>query len=396
MRSRNKLCWVIPGILFTILGSSCTDNGSVSDRAIEVDLDVLELLAQSPGHTVLSRQSVIKFGDSVQADSIQAIGFITPDERRTNKISVRVGGRIEKLYVKQLYQYVNKGDKLFDLYSPELTNAISEYLFLIQRDSTSPLTAQSKLKLQRFGLTNTQVQEFERDGTAPTTVTFYSAYSGYIILGNSNVAAADLVNNSADGMSGMNDGIAKSQETVASMEVREGSYVATGQTLFLINDAQTVIAVVNVPGTSQSFLTSGTPVTIYSELVSDQALSSEIELVEPAVQKGLHFLVARVPLANENGELKFNSLVTAKMLPIRSSMNTLPSSCVFDLGKRKIVWVKSSEIDSVSVFTPRVVITGSRSGSSIEIISGLSVGEYVALHAGVMVDRDGIISPELP
>lgn len=388
--------WIISGMLFTILNDSCADSGHTPVRGADATTDEIALLAQSPGHTVLSKQSVIQFGDSVHTDSVQATGFITPDERRTNKISVRVSGRIEKLYVKQLYQYVNIGDKLFDLYSPELTNAISEYLFLIQKDSTSPLTAQSKLKLQRFGLSNTQVQELERNRTAPTTVTFYSAYSGYIIPGNSSAPAVGPMDNSPDGMSGMNNGFATSQKTVALMEVREGSYVLTGQTLFSINDAQTVIAMISVSAKSQPYLSPGTAVTVYSELVSGQAINCVIELVEPTVQNGQHFLLARVPLRNENGEVKFNSLVTANVWPSSSSVRTLPSSCVFDLGKRKIVWVKSSEIDSVSVFTPRVVITGSRSGSSIEIISGLSVGEYVALHAGTMVDRDGIISPELP
>lgn len=396
MKSKNKIVQRTAFLLFSALAASCTDGTHVSEDIDDVDENVLRLIAQSPGHTVLSRQSVIRFGDSSRVDSIRATGYIVPDERRTNKITARADGRIEKLYVKQHYQFVNKGDKLFEIYSPELTNAISEYLFLLQQDSISSLTAKAQLKLLQYGLTERQILSFESAGIAPTTVTFFSSYTGYVIPGAVNAPGSEMAATADDEMSGMNGGGNNTSQTISSPEIREGAYVVSGQTLFSINDAQTVIAMVSVSGSDQNYLKSGMAVTVVSELLQGRKLESKIELIEPALQTGRHFLVARVPLTNENASLKFNSLVTAAFVPVNSSGNAVPASCVYDLGKRKIVWVRSTQIDSVNVFTPRIVTTGSKNGAYIDIISGLSVGEQIALQAGTLVDRDGIINPQLP
>ena len=57
------------------------------------------------------------------------------DQTKITAISSRVMGRIEKLYFKNIGDYVHKGAPLFDLYSEELNNAKQEYLLALERKS---------------------------------------------------------------------------------------------------------------------------------------------------------------------------------------------------------------------------------------------------------------------
>lgn len=55
---------------------------------------------------------------------MEALGVITYDTRLINTISAKVSGRTEKWYVHYRYQHVHKGDRIMDIYSPELVKVI--------------------------------------------------------------------------------------------------------------------------------------------------------------------------------------------------------------------------------------------------------------------------------
>jgi len=89
------------------------------------------------GQIELSEQQV-RLGN-IQVDSIHngrigdrlvLTGTVNFDQMTASNISARISGRIEKLYFKNLGDYINKGDPVFELYSEELNNAKQEYLLL--------------------------------------------------------------------------------------------------------------------------------------------------------------------------------------------------------------------------------------------------------------------------
>ena len=63
---------------------------------------------------------------------VEALGSIAYDTRQVESISARVSGRVEKLYVRYRYQKINKGDRIMDIYSPELLTAQQNLLFLLK------------------------------------------------------------------------------------------------------------------------------------------------------------------------------------------------------------------------------------------------------------------------
>ena len=357
----------------------------------------LELLSQSPAHTVLSRQTVIRFGQTTSQDTIALNGIIIPDERRTNKIAARFGGRVEKLYVRLPYEYVKKGEKLLDLYSPELTTAVNEYLFLLARDSASSLAKHSREKLRLYGMTDAQMKSFEREGKAPYTITLYSPYEGYLVSAGDPVSQRPGRNERPGGTMSMGQTGEGNEPAMNTFPViREGSYVTTGQTLFSINNAEEVFALLSIAPGMQTVVKPGMQISVTSELEPARALNGTVVLVEPGLGDGQRFLGVRVLLDNAGGLLKFNLLVKATLPLSTENLSLLPASAVLDLGKRQIVWVKSGELDRVPFFTPRVVLARQSSARFTEILSGLEPGEEVARDAGLLVDREGIIQTELP
>src|SRR5205823_5018074 len=60
--------------------------------------------------------------------TVRTVGVLHPPEGGQYDVSLRVGGWIQKLYANQEGMIVDKGEILFDLYSPELQVAAEELI----------------------------------------------------------------------------------------------------------------------------------------------------------------------------------------------------------------------------------------------------------------------------
>jgi Cu(I)/Ag(I) efflux system membrane fusion protein/cobalt-zinc-cadmium efflux system membrane fusion protein len=66
------------------------------------------------------------------ADDIRAAGTVAIDERLVSYVQTRFPGYIRKVFANATYQYVQKGQPLFTIYSPELVATQQEYLLAQQ------------------------------------------------------------------------------------------------------------------------------------------------------------------------------------------------------------------------------------------------------------------------
>jgi membrane fusion protein, copper/silver efflux system len=97
-------------------------------------------------------------------------------------------GRIDRLYYKNIGDFVPKGAKLYEIYSEELNSAKQEYLLLLQKKKElgtavmvyDQLLQSAKTKLLHWGMTEGQVNSLEQSSQSSITTTFYSTASGYI------------------------------------------------------------------------------------------------------------------------------------------------------------------------------------------------------------------------
>ncbi len=102
-------------------------------------------------------------------DKITFTGTLNFNQDKLSSVSARVEGRIERLYFKNIGDYIHKGDKLYDLYSEQLNNAKQEYINALQQESSignsiinyHALVESAKNKLLLWGMTNEQINHLE-------------------------------------------------------------------------------------------------------------------------------------------------------------------------------------------------------------------------------------------
>ena len=90
------------------------------------------------------------------------------DQTKTSSVSSRVMGRVEKLYYKNLGDFIKKGSPLYELYSEELNNAKQEFLLALNKKKAfsgetvidfDQLIQSAKNKLLLWGMNDAQIEE---------------------------------------------------------------------------------------------------------------------------------------------------------------------------------------------------------------------------------------------
>ena len=386
-RNSSHIAW------FLILAIAC-GKPALEDHTNHVGADstkvneAIRMISRPTNQVVLSSQKTIRLSKKFAENEVTASGYIAFDERRNNKVAVRTSARIEKLYIKYNYQYVKKGERIAELYSPELNTYQEEYLFLLQSGEDS-LAVKAKQKLKLLGLSESQIRQVEKSTTVTHAIIITSPIDGFIRF-SSEPSSEEMKPSTSSGMgdaSSSNAGV----PVTSSGQIREGMYVNKGQTLFVVNDCRQVWAILSVNILSQPELKIGVPVTLYSEVQAD-SINAKIDLVEPVYQDKQQFAQARIYLDNPERKLKINSLIRSKFL-VQAYALTIPLSSVYDLGSRKIVWVKTdTTATGIGLFEAHAVMTGMTSNNLIEIISGLNGDEEIALDAGYMLDSESILN----
>jgi len=354
----------------------------------------------SPNKQVLSRQATVKLQTASEAQSIKAQGFIDYDRNRNQNVSARFGGRIEKLFVKYNLQFVNKGDKILELYSPELNTIQEQHLFLLKTETGKHLIEQSREKLKLLGITEQQISALENKGTFTQNIAVYSPASGYILFNSdeqTNTGSQATQQTSMSSMSmNANTSDAKTSGS-AGVQIREGMYVNKGETLFSVNDLQTVWAIISVPSQYHSSVQPNKQINIVSELFPAQILTGKILLAEKTFEeKQQRFVRVRVELPNPKAVLKLNSLVTAEF-PLEKNpdgyLGQVPSSAVYRTGMNAFVWVKTGTTkNGTGIFELRKVVTGAVNNGTTTIVSGFAPDEEIALHAGALTDSETFLN----
>lgn len=388
---------LLTALLFQACKNSEKEHSSHQAQNNMPDTENIKQLTTSPNKQVLSRQATVKLSAQSKTQTLKAQGYIDFDRNNNQTISARFGGRIEKLYVKYDLQHVNNGDKILELYSPELNTFQQEHLFLLKSGKEKSLLEQSSQKLKLLGLTENQISQLETNKTFTQTITVYSPADGYVLFNTeTNNSAGDDVTEKKS-MNNMNmttkNNSGKTFGSSAS-QIRAGMYINKGETLFSVNDLQNVWAIVSVSSIFHSALTENSKVKISSELFPDKQLIGKISLVEKTFEENKQrFIRIRITLPNNNAQLKINSLITAEIPLEAKGSFQIPVSAVYRTGLNSFVWLKTGTTQNgTGIFQLRKVTTGSITDGMTTVISGLSANEEVAEHAGLLTDSETFLN----
>ena len=335
----------------------------------------LEALLKPVNSFVVSTVEVTTIEQREEDIELDVVGTVAYDTRQAGAISSRVNGRIEKLYVRYKYQPVQKGQRIMDIYSPELMTAQQNLLFLLRNDpgNTSLIDA-AKDRLRLMGMSASQVATLVRNGSAIYSVPVYSNYSGFVtdINNSTNTPSAD----------NMQQAVTTSQELV----IKEGMYVQSGQAVFTVYDQSRAWVLLDIYPEQQTLVQVGNPVRIVPETSPSENFRATIDYIEPVFRTGKKTVAARVYFNNATRMLPIGSRVTANIFAKPKAARWLPKEAVLSLGRDRIVFKKEE-----AGFRATRITAGIEVNRHVQVLTGLQKDDIVAVNAQFLVDNEAFI-----
>ncbi len=283
------------------------------------------------------------------------LGRVLQAETREKTIPARVGGRVEKVYIKSTGSKVKRGDAVLDLYSPALITAGEEYLVAHRglrqssRSAGQNMLAQAEKKLRLWGIQSFQYRKWAQRGKVPERVTIYSPVSGVV----------------------------KKRHAVA------GRYFKEGQIFFELYDLSSVWVEIDVYEHDASLVTRGQAVTMQFVAVPGQALEGEIDFISPALDTTSRTLKIRATVDNPGNKLKPGMIADVTLqIELPGMPLVIPRSAMIDTGKRKVVWTKIS----AKKFQAKVIQTGYEAEGYVEVKAGLEEHQQIVLDGNFLLD----------
>ncbi|WP_276363832.1 efflux RND transporter periplasmic adaptor subunit [Daejeonella sp. H1SJ63] len=339
----------------------------------------LETSLKSANEYVISTIPVTAIKKDTITVEIDAMGRVEYDTRMTGSISARISGRIEKLYVRYKYQHIEKGQKIMDVYSPELLTAQQNLLFVTKNDAAnSSLISAARQKLLLLGMNPEQIQNVLQTGKPLLAVSIYSGSTGH--LHNTSAVPTAMAQQTSQGS------MESTEPSTELLNLKEGMYIQKGQTLFSIYNPSKAWALLNIYTDRQALIKKGQLVNIYPESSASQSFQGHVDFIEPFYRDNSRTTSVRVYFDNSILRLPVGSQVRGRISANMDMANWLPKESVISLGIDKIVLLKAA-----NGFSPKKVITGITSGKNIQIIRGISESDSVALNAQYLIDSESFI-----
>jgi len=299
--------------------------------------------------------SVVGEAQAAGGTLLKLSGKVQADERLASSQVAQVPGRIERLYVTFTGEQVYKGQKLADLYAPELITAQRELLEAAKLQDVNPKLAEAaRKKLRYWKVPEAQIDQIAESGEVQETFPLYATGSG----------------------------------VVTQRRVAVGDYVAQGEPLFDLINLNTVWVLFDAYEEDLAQIATGDRITFSAPAVPGERFSGKVTFIDPMLDKERRVVAIRTEVRNPNGKLKPEMLVYGEIAPERtggSTTLTVPKSAVLWTGERSVVYVKVPDTP-IPTFQYREVALGEPLGDRYRVLSGLETGEEVVTYGNFSID----------
>lgn len=308
-----------------------------------INLFSQELFVEQLFNVKLSKVKKINF-----SENREFYGESRIDESRVSEITLRFDGFIDKLSVDKTFNFIKKGEKLFNIYSPEIFLAQNELINVLGK-SNSRLESSIIKKLELLEIDEKVIKEIEKSKEPKENIAIYSKISGFIIEKN----------------------------------INSGSFAKKGQTLYKVADFSKLWVIAKIYERDLSFLEKNLKAKISFDGV-DEIYDSKIDFIYPKVNSDktidVRFII-------ENSDLRVfpNAFAKIKILKESKEILVLPKTAVITKGDRHIVFVAG---EYEGEYEPKEVRAKRLNSELFEIISGVNEGESVVDNSLFLFDSD--------
>ena len=317
--------------------------------------------------TAQLRQFGVTFGSVEQrtlTTELRVPGTVVVDENRIVQVALKFGGFVERLHARVTGQFVQRGQPLMEVYSPEVFAAMQELLVASRLERSragaepipgvlagaTDLVRTARRRLELLGVAASDIEKTLNSGEASRTVTVYSPASG----------------------------------VVTERMVTQGQAVQVGQTLYTIADLSSVWVNAEVRETDAAALRAGIGADVELASMPGRPFKGVVSYVYPTLNPQTRTLTARITVANPRGQLRPGMFATVHLrAPTRRAL-TVPTSAVVRTGERTLVFVEmvGGRIE------PQEIEIGQSTSDYTEVLAGLEPGQRVVTSAQFLLDSE--------
>ena len=284
---------------------------------------------------------------------LRAAAVIVPDESRVTHIHSRITGWIERLYINTTGQAVRAGEPIASVFSQEIYATQAELLSALHADRHAPPSAvadAARTRLRLLGVTDAELAEIERSGTARRLVTLVAPHGGVVIRRG----------------------------------VSAGTSIDPATEIATIADLSRVWAWAEIPESAISQVEVGSRADLEFPGPNLTVSGARLEVLYPTLTERTRTVRGRFVLDNPHGALRPGLYGTATFAGVRREALMIPRDAVVDSGRTQHVFVQHEK----GHIEPRQVTLGARLAEQIEIVDGLAPGESVLVSGVFMLDSE--------
>jgi Cu(I)/Ag(I) efflux system membrane fusion protein/cobalt-zinc-cadmium efflux system membrane fusion protein len=295
---------------------------------------------------------------------IRTVGYLGYDQERMVSLTTKYGGFIEKVYVNYIGQPVEKGQPLFEIYSPELVQTEQELLSALRyaqqlagapetvRDRALRLVEAARERLSYWDISPEQIDRLEETREVFRTLQVVAPSSGVVMK---------------------------------RMPGLEGMAARPGMELLHIADLTNLWLTVEVFEDQLPWVNIGSPAAVKLTYFRGETFRGRVRYIEPEVSEKTRTIQLTLDVANRSGRLRVGMYATVVFEPVvaRSAI-AVPSHALIRTGERNVVVV----LLGGGRFAPREVELGPEGDGFTQVLSGLSDGEEVVTSAQFLIDSE--------
>ncbi|MDG4867019.1 efflux RND transporter periplasmic adaptor subunit [Guyparkeria sp. 1SP6A2] len=284
------------------------------------------------------------------ATEIRTVGTVGYDEDLLAHVHPRTEGWVERLRVASVGASVEKGDVLFEYYSPDIVAAQQDYLVALRRGMTD-LIESTRARLELLNVPRSTIDRVRQRGQVERSIPLLAPQDGY----------------------------------VAAINLREGMYIQPGLELYTIARRDRVWVNVDVLERRMQSVGVGQTARMQVDGVPGRVFEGEVDFVYPELDPQSRTLRVRLVFDNEDGMLRPNQFAEVTLSAANApEVLTVPSTAIIPAPGGARVVTRTGE----GRFRPVAVKTGTEAGGYTEILSGLEEGEQVVASGQFLIDSE--------
>jgi len=291
-------------------------------------------------------------------------GILQTDEEKEYLVTTKVSGWIEKLYVNYTGQKVEKGQKLIDIYSPELVAAQQELITALSYGSSvmnstdkgiagsgQEFINNSVRKLELLDVPDSEIKRIENTKEIKKYITLYAPFDGTVIQKNA----------------------------------IEGEKIGAGMPLLKIANLNNLWLIADIYEYELQKIKLGSPADITFNFLPGKVFKSKISFIYPTLDEKTRTVKVRFDIPNYNAQLKpsmfANIVISGKNL---GEHPVIPEQAILRTGQKNVVILALGN----GKFKPVEVTLGDYSDGHYQVLNGIAAGDTIVTSAQFLIDSE--------